>query len=86
MWLKAISKTIAPEMMTVDMFVRYFDKWRESSTSYSPNLYQKIVYPFLNRDLSSNDIIKLIKSNNPLAQYYAVQLFKINNQIIPLLN
>lgn len=74
--LKAISKTIDPNMMTTQMFIQYFNKWRESSISYAPQSYRKIISPFLERQFNKTEIIELINSNNPIAQFYILQLIK----------
>jgi hypothetical protein len=78
--LKSISKTIAPHMMTAKMFIQYFDKWKETSLSYSPRKYLQIVRPFLKRELTKSEIITLIESQNPLAQFFVLEKLKNNSE------
>jgi len=76
--LKSISKTIDPQKMTANMFIQYFDKWRESSIRYSPAVYKKITSPFLKRKFNKNEMTILINSKNPIAQFFALESIKTN--------
>ena len=80
--LRAISKTIDPERMTVLMFIQFFDKWKQTSLTYSPVKYQEIIKPFLEKNFLDGELVELIKSGNPLAQYFVIEKLKLNPSLI----